>query len=168
MKTYSKDEVLEMASTVEDLTLDAGDILNVSAEMLRAFAQTLGEPVTYSVTPLSDVVLLRSLIEDVENMHPTVRSQLAHLATRIERGVAIGSTRCRKCGEAAEVSIHSAVLGGEPVAVPDGHQIVPLLPTADMLDAAADAFIGFSGEDEVDAVWKAMLSASPHHPTTEK
>lgn len=43
--------------------------------------------------------------------------------------------------------------------VPDGMVLVPRDPSGEMLDAAIDACEGFEGEDEVDAVWEAMLSA---------
>lgn len=42
------------------------------------------------------------------------------------------------------------------------HILVPREPTGEMLDAAIDAHMGFDGEDQVDAVWTAMLAAAPH------
>lgn len=58
------------------------------------------------VTPLSDVTLLRNLCEDMD-MHPTVREQLRSLAKRIEQGAQTVVTHCRRCGEHAEVTVHS-------------------------------------------------------------
>jgi hypothetical protein len=56
---------------------------------------------------------------------------------------------------------------GETVAVPDGWKLVPCEPTVEMLDA------GFMAYERTKikrghARWYAMLSAAPHHPTTEK
>ena len=47
------------------------------------------------------------------------------------------------------------------VAVPEGWRLVPVEASSEMLDAAIDAFVDFSGEDEVDAVWASMLAAAP-------
>lgn len=58
------------------------------------------------VTGVSDAVLLRALCEDVPDMHPSVRTQLQALASKIDSGAKIGVTRCRRCGERAEVTVH--------------------------------------------------------------
>ncbi|MFD0738290.1 hypothetical protein ACFQZQ_03165 [Lysobacter koreensis] len=58
-----------------------------------------------------------------------------------------------------EIRPHNAIAVASP-AMPDGFVLVPRAPTGEMLDAAINACAGFGGEDEVDAVWAAMLTAA--------
>jgi len=60
---------------------------------------------------------------------------------------------------------------GEPVAVPSGWQLVPIEPTEEMLEQATTHDLN-KRTAETDQwnrdTWSFMLSAAPHHPTTEK
>ena len=50
-------------------------------------------------------------------MHATVREQLLRVADRIEQGELVGEIRCRRCGDRADVSMHSyAVSASDPSA----------------------------------------------------
>lgn len=76
-----------------------------------------GEQRGHWVTGIGDVALLRSLCEEVQDMHATVREQLLRVADRIEQGELVGEIRCRRCGDRADVSMHSyAVSASDPSA----------------------------------------------------
>mgnify|MGYP001568121797 CR=1 FL=1 len=61
-----------------------------------------------AITTLDDHVLLRAVAEDVPDMALSVREHLRHIADKLEHGERIGSLRCRKCGEATDVTIKFA------------------------------------------------------------
>ncbi|MET3654037.1 hypothetical protein [Dyella japonica] len=73
--------------------------------------------------------------------------------------------------EAAKALRAFAQTLGEPVAVPDGWQLVPIEPTEEMLEQATthDLNKRTSETDQWNRdTWSFMLSAAPNHPTTEK
>jgi hypothetical protein len=47
---------------------------------------------------------------------------------------------------------------------PEGWVLMPVETTAEMLDDAYAAFPGFGGEDEIDAVYAALIAARPEVP----
>lgn len=104
--SYTNEQVLEHAAWQSIPT--KAMILYLLADRQRLQAEVEALRLDGYVTPLEDSVLLRNLVEEVEEMHPTVRNQLLQLAKRIDKGEQIGVTRCRRCGEKAEVTVHSA------------------------------------------------------------
>ncbi len=47
---------------------------------------------------------------------------------------------------------------------PEGWVLMPIETTAEMLDDAYAAFPGFAGEDQIDAVYAALVAARPEVP----
>jgi len=170
---------------------EIADNMEAAAELIESLSARLAQPVAAFACP-EDEQLSRQMdaqmrcqpqgaqgeavgeIERIDDDGVTVRwLQPVHKGTKLYTHPAEGAAdliaehnEMRRYRD-EWVDAQYANASAERAAVPDGWALVPVEPDAHMLDAASLAY-SFSGEDEVDCVWKAMLSAAPTVAGKEK
>ena len=179
MKTFSKDEVFAMAELVEVASLPRKPpVLMQAADMLRAFAKTLGEPVAVPGAIELGVARHKAGEYDCGRIdgwnacreailsYPTTEKQMKYeaLFTEMLDGCPVGLHGTKESVEALERFIAKAKTFVDPANVPDGWKIVPVEPEIEQLKACGTIIEASAAR----LVYLRMVEAAPHHPTTEK